>query len=327
MCLVAIAIDHHKHFPLVIASNRDDFFDKEISRLDWWAPSTDKADQPHSVLGGRDTLSGQSRCALSESGRLAILTGASMDSSVSADIVNQWLTPTTSSPDRFWVETSLSGYADFNLVFADFLLGECWLGSHQSPTPMRLERDIVTFTSDAPVGTESHKALRFKSQVTQIMAQCHSVDQLSRQLFSSLASTTSLSPELSSQEIPPSYTDPSKSANFVRTLDHRYGTRTSTLIITERTQRKLVTHVMERTFTTGSKLALLRSVKLNDWPPRYRLEDTSSQALETKSQEIISESYFDHDSEDAAYLQTLSRPVKRRTTSLIKPSRAMTKLR
>ena len=54
MCLVALAIDQSRRFPLVIASNRDEYFKRPAARLAWWAPEPGAA----SVLGGRDLDSG-----------------------------------------------------------------------------------------------------------------------------------------------------------------------------------------------------------------------------------------------------------------------------
>ena len=60
---------------------------------------------------------------------------------------------------------------------------------------------------------------------------------------------------------------------FIRSPDGQYGTRCSTLVITERVNKRLVTHVLERTFTAAPGLALLRRASLKDWPPRYLLDD------------------------------------------------------
>ncbi len=38
MCLVALALDHSRRFPLVIAANRDEFYDRPATRLAWWTP-------------------------------------------------------------------------------------------------------------------------------------------------------------------------------------------------------------------------------------------------------------------------------------------------
>ena len=40
MCLVALAIDHDRRFPLVIAANRDEFFKRPTARLGWWTPES-----------------------------------------------------------------------------------------------------------------------------------------------------------------------------------------------------------------------------------------------------------------------------------------------
>ena len=48
MCLVGFAIDAHRRFPLVVAANRDEFFDRPTARLGWWSA----ADGGPEVLGG-----------------------------------------------------------------------------------------------------------------------------------------------------------------------------------------------------------------------------------------------------------------------------------
>ena len=59
------------------------------------------------------------------------------------------------------------------------------------------------------------------------------------------------------------------SAAFIRTPDLAYGTRCSTVVITERGGRQPVTHVLERSFTANDGVALLRRTTLRRWPPRY----------------------------------------------------------
>ncbi|HET7864008.1 MAG TPA: hypothetical protein VFL86_06320, partial [Burkholderiaceae bacterium] len=57
---------------------------------------------------------------------------------------------------------------------------------------------------------------------------------------------------------------------FIRSADGRYGTRCSTLVITERLQGQQVTHVLERSFPSGPGLALLRHVTLDGWPSQQQ---------------------------------------------------------
>jgi uncharacterized protein with NRDE domain len=63
------------------------------------------------------------------------------------------------------------------------------------------------------------------------------------------------------------------SAAFIGTPDQRYGTRCSTLIITEKTARQPITHVYERSFDAAGAAVSLRRVLLRNWPPRYVEDD------------------------------------------------------
>jgi hypothetical protein len=96
---------------------------------------------------------------------------------------------------------------------------------------------------------------------------------------------------------------------FIRTTDQRYGTRCSTLIITERVNRHNVTHVLERSFGPQGGLALLRRSTLNRWPPRYSDGD-----LAVPAPSAVSESSMEGPGGSAA-------PAAKRTRarSLIKP--------
>ena len=52
MCLIGLAIDVDRRFPLVVAANRDEFFDRPASRLAWWSPG---AGQPDALSGAEPT--------------------------------------------------------------------------------------------------------------------------------------------------------------------------------------------------------------------------------------------------------------------------------
>jgi uncharacterized protein with NRDE domain len=54
MCLIALAIDQSRRFPLVVAANRDEFFARPATRLGWWEHD---AGGP-AILAGRDLTAG-----------------------------------------------------------------------------------------------------------------------------------------------------------------------------------------------------------------------------------------------------------------------------
>jgi uncharacterized protein with NRDE domain len=66
VCLILAAWDAHPDYPLVVASNRDEFFERTSLPMHWWA------DVP--VLGGRDLTAGGSWMTLSATGRFAAVT-------------------------------------------------------------------------------------------------------------------------------------------------------------------------------------------------------------------------------------------------------------
>ena len=137
MCLIALAIDQDRRFPLVIAANRDEFFNRPASRLAWWTPDSGGP----AILGGRDMQAGGTWLGMTTLGRLAMLTNVrephlppDPQAPSRGRIVPEWLTG-AEPPDRFWMRTALSGHNGFNLVMADFKLGCCFWASNRSQLP------------------------------------------------------------------------------------------------------------------------------------------------------------------------------------------------
>jgi len=312
MCLVALAIDENRRFPLVIATNRDEFFDRPAARMGWWTP----AEGGPEILAGRDLLAGGTWLGLSGSGRLALVTNvrrpveADLEAPSRGGIVPHWLR-TELRPDQFWMQTSLSGYAPFNLIAADFRRGDCFWASNDHAIPRRIERGIFGL-SNAALDTPWPKVTKLKARLGEALKTAESVDSLSTQLFAALADRD-MAPDdqLPSTGIPRDR-ERLLSPAFIRTPDSRYGTRCSTIIITEKSKRQLVTHVFERTFSAGPGLALLRRTVLKDWPPRYA--DRAYHQVETS---VVAETEV-----DGALVTALEMPPpakKTRVRSLLKP--------
>ena len=312
MCLVALAIDENRRFPLVIATNRDEFFDRPAARMGWWTP----AEGGPEILAGRDLLAGGTWLGLTGSGRLALVTNVrrpaepDLEAPSRGGIVAHWLR-TELRPDQFWMQTSLSGYAPFNLIAADFRRGDCFWASNEHAIPRRIERGIFGL-SNAALDTPWPKVTRLKARLGEALKTAESVDSLSSQLFTALADRD-MAPE---DQLPSTGIGRDRerlmSPAFIRTPDGRYGTRCSTIIITEKNKRQLVTHVFERTFTAGPGLALLRRTVLKDWPPRYA--DRTHHPMETS---VVAETEV-----DGAQVTALEMPPpakKTRVRSLLKP--------
>ncbi len=314
MCLVALAIDESRRFPLVIATNRDEFFDRPAARLAWWTPDEGGPE----ILAGRDLSAGGTWMGLTAAGRFALLTNVRRpfepdpEAPSRGRIVPAWLR-TDLRPDQFWMQTSLSGHAPFNLIAADFRRGDCFWASNDHAIPRRIERGIFGL-SNAALDTPWPKVVALKQRLGEALGSAESVDELSNTLFAALADRTPAPDD----ELPSTGVGREReqmlSPAFIRSPDGRYGTRCSTIVITEKVKRQLVTHVFERTFTPGPGVALLRRAVLKDWPPRYA--DRAHGSVEISA---VAESEVDGST--PAVPGPLAAPVKKtRVRSLLKPA-------
>jgi uncharacterized protein with NRDE domain len=311
MCLVTLAIDAHRRFPLVIAANRDEFFDRPAARLAWWTPEV--GGPP--ILGGRDLQAGGTWLGLTAGGRLALVTNVRRPIEIDPDapsrggLVPLWLR-TDQRADQYWMGAALGGYAPFNLIAADFRRGDCFWASNEATAPRRLERGVFGL-SNAGLDTPWPKVETLKARAATAIDEADSVDTLAARLFEALAD----------RQVPADASLPMTGIGlererllgpaFIRTEDGSYGTRCSTVIIAERANKRLVTHVFERTYTSGPGVALLRRARLSDWPPRYadrpptRVEDAPVAEAELGAPRVQAEA---------------APPVKRtRVRSLLKP--------
>lgn len=67
MCLIFISINNHPTYKLIIAANRDEFYNRKTAAADFWS------DQPH-ILGGRDLEARGTWMAMTRSGKMGMVT-------------------------------------------------------------------------------------------------------------------------------------------------------------------------------------------------------------------------------------------------------------
>lgn len=67
MCLILLAWQAHPEYPLILAANRDEFYDRPTAAADFWSDRPD-------ILGGRDLQDGGTWLGVTRSGRWAALT-------------------------------------------------------------------------------------------------------------------------------------------------------------------------------------------------------------------------------------------------------------
>lgn len=120
MCLIVFAWQAHPRYRLVLAANRDEFYQRPTLALHRWA------DTPQ-VIAGRDLQGGGTWCGLSSSGRFAALTNIrapqqhnpearSRGELVSAFLQNDQMTPSDYAQQLSQQRLAYNGY---NLLFGD----------------------------------------------------------------------------------------------------------------------------------------------------------------------------------------------------------------
>lgn len=263
MCLVGLAIDQSRRFPLVLAVGRDHDPNARAARLAWWSPGEGLPD----ILGAQGR-NGAGWLGLTAQGRLAVLTerrkatGAThCEAPPRGEIVPRWLAGDTAS-DRFWMRSALEGYDGFNLLAADFRQGECFWASSQNALVIRLERGLYGF-SDACLNERSPGVMALRSAMQDAIIGSESTNELATQLFDALSSSAIATS-------PQSEPDPALSALLSWPDERGGGAGSSTLVIAERVKKRLITHVLERSFSEQESRPMLRRSLLKDWPPRHK---------------------------------------------------------
>lgn len=284
MCLVGVAIDINRRFPLVIAANRDEYHARPTARLAWWKPTPDSKE----ILAGRDLHAGGTWLGLSADGRLALVSASGdagqrdPEAPSRGRIVPDWLAG-QERMDHFWMRTALSGYQDFNLMCFDFTEGAFYHASNRSVFPERLCAGLYGLSS-GELDADWPKVRDLKRDMSDALKRCKTSDTLAEALFHALGRRPA--PAGASQpaqghtlaKADPSVIDHAGSA-FCRSEDGLYGTRSSTLVITEHGKRGLVTTVLERSYgPLPGSAPLLRRSTLQDWPDPQAFEARQGEA-------------------------------------------------
>lgn len=136
MCLILFAVDAHPRYPLVIAANRDEFYDRPTSLADWWE------DAPE-VLAGRDLRSGGSWMGVTREGRWAAVTnfreatGDHPDALSRGALVSDYLRGDT-PPGAYLagLQPRADRFNGFNLLVGQG--ADCWWLSNRAPAPLRV---------------------------------------------------------------------------------------------------------------------------------------------------------------------------------------------
>lgn len=164
MCLILAAWDAHPEFKLVVASNRDEFFERTSLPMHWWD------DLP--ILGGRDLAARGSWMTLSASGRFAAVTNVRDFSRPDSALRSRGEIPVrfcvgSDSPADYCRGLPADDYTGFNALASDLVT--LWWTSNWAHAALPLDTGIYG-VSNAALDTPWPKVVNGKRRFADALA-------------------------------------------------------------------------------------------------------------------------------------------------------------
>jgi uncharacterized protein with NRDE domain len=166
MCLIFIALKSHPQYKLIVAANRDEFYDRKTAPAGYWP------DHPQ-ILGGRDLEAGGTWLAMNTYGRIGMVTNFRDPKNIRADapsrgqlVTDFMLTPMSA---QAYLESLLpvqAKYNGFNLITGN--ADELWHMSNYGTRLTRLTEGVFGLSNHL-LETPWPKVMRGKERVTGIL--------------------------------------------------------------------------------------------------------------------------------------------------------------
>lgn len=254
MCLIAFAIGASQRWPLVIASNRDEFLNRPTLPLARW-----KTTRGQEILSGRDLRAGGTWLGMTPGGRVAFLTNVreaepKAGSCSRGELVTRWL-ETDGDAEGFVasLEKGEGTYGGFNLVLGD-VQRNAWhwltnksINSVSGWQAQALEPGVYGL-SNAALDTPWPKTLELKQSLAAALRQetkIHDLEALRRPLWSALANRQ----RAPASKLPATgVSQPMElalSSAFVEFPEHAYGTRCSTVLVARKKENGALAQSLE----------------------------------------------------------------------------------
>jgi uncharacterized protein with NRDE domain len=239
VCLVAFAINTSAPWPLVIAANRDEFWQRPTLPLSRWHSATG-----HEIIAGRDLRAGGTWLGISPGGRVAFLTNVREAQPAAAprsrgELVTRWLEASTDASDfALALVRDGAAYGGFNLVLGDFQSNTwTWLSNrHGGTSTLHIQALApgVYGLSNAALNTPWPKTTalqRVLADALTAQAYAPADDALQARLWTALANRDRAPhAQLPTTGVPLAMEEALSSA-FVDLPEHGYGTRSSTVLL------------------------------------------------------------------------------------------------
>lgn len=265
MCLIAFAIQASARWPLVIAANRDEFFDRPTLPLSRWQAASGRT-----ILSGRDLRAGGTWMGMADNGRVAFLTNVRQAVAGNAalsrgELVMRWLDGDADAA-TLMAQTDPADYGGFNLVVGNVKdCGWTWLSNRsfglnsEGAISGRAQSDGWQFRhlepgiyglSNAALDTPWPKTLVLKTALSKAL-EAPDQEAIQTGLWTALASRQRMAPDGLPDTGLPIPLEEVLSSAFVEDPSRAYGTRCSTLLVAQCSQvqpGEIEVSVKERTW-------------------------------------------------------------------------------
>lgn len=282
---MALALGQSSRWPLVLASNRDEFHDRPTLPLSRWITPGGAE-----VISGRDLQAGGTWLGCTPGGRVALLTNVrerapTAGSRSRGELALRWLEGIQDSA-AILASTPASDYAGCNLLMGDSLTGEwTWASNRGELGEARSANDSIDESlngwhfkdlkpglyglSNALLDTPWPKTLALKDALADALAQAQhrenaALAELQSKLWCALTNRERAAPELLPSTGVDAGLEHGLSSAWVDLPERGYGTRCSSLVWTEAmSPGHLRMHISEKTWTRGG---LLSAAAALHWP-------------------------------------------------------------
>jgi len=249
MCLLAFAYKTQTDTPLIITSNRDEFYPRPTMPMHWWS------DEP--ILAGKDLEAGGTWLGLSRNGRFAAVTnyryvdenGVMESKPLSrGNLVTDFLLSGQGAMD--WANAlgpGASEYSGFNLILFD---GDnlVYLNNYENLAPQKLQPGVYAVSNNT-LDSPWPKVVHAREQLEEVIDSASVDSSYLEQLMATLSLQKTYAPELLPNTGVPQEWETLLSSPFI--VADGYGTRASAAIIISASAE---ISVAEQTYEAGETL-------------------------------------------------------------------------
>jgi len=243
MCLLLIANNIHPNYKLIVAANRDEFYNRPAQKAAFWK------DQPD-LLAGKDFEAGGTWLGVTQSGKFSAITNyrdfnrkIKQNAPTRGNLTADFLLG-NDNPEKYseMLQEKHTEYNGYNLVYGS--INELYYYSNETNLVVKLEPGLYGL-SNALLNSPWPKVTESKKYVSELIS---SGDVSKEKLFKILADKTTADDD----QLPDTGIGPERekalSSNFIETP--QYGTRCSTVILIDKDDKISFT---ERTFNQNNE--------------------------------------------------------------------------